>query len=79
MVFDEWQNGLPIAFIIISKCVEEDILPWLTRLHDRVLQHKPNWFSHAVVVDCAKAELNYIGYVQVYVIFSSSNTYSSSK
>jgi hypothetical protein len=40
MVFDEWQNGIPVAFIITSKCAKEDILLWLTKLRDRVVQHQ---------------------------------------
>jgi hypothetical protein len=63
MVFDEWHNGIPVAFIITSKCAEEDILCWLSALRDRVVQHRPEWHPNAVVVDCAKAELNCIEFV----------------
>jgi hypothetical protein len=58
--FDQWQNGIPVAFIVMSRCAEEDILLWLTKLRDCVLEFKPDWHPNAVIVDCAKAELNYI-------------------
>jgi hypothetical protein len=60
MVFDEWQNGIPVAFIITSRCQEEDIVAWLTKLRNRVLLVSPNWLPNAVIVDCAQAELNCI-------------------
>jgi hypothetical protein len=63
LVFDQWQNGIPVAFIITSKCTEEDILHWLTALRDRVLYFKSDWHPNAVIVDCAKAELNCVSYV----------------
>jgi hypothetical protein len=37
MVFNEWHNGIHVAFIIANRCVEEDILRWLTSLQDRVV------------------------------------------
>jgi hypothetical protein len=60
MVFDEWHNGIPVAYVIMSKCQEEDILAWLTKLRDRILAVSLEWLSNAVIVDCAKAELNCI-------------------
>jgi hypothetical protein len=32
MVFDEWQNGIPIAFIVIGKTQECDLDPILKAL-----------------------------------------------
>jgi hypothetical protein len=63
MVFDEWQNGIPVAFIITSKCTKEDILHWLTSLCNRMVKHREDWYSNALIVDCAKAELNCIAFV----------------
>jgi hypothetical protein len=60
LVFDKWQNGILVAFIITSKCAEEDILRWLTALRDMVQLFKPEWHPNVVIVDCAKAKLNYI-------------------
>jgi hypothetical protein len=58
LMFDQWQNGILVAFIITSKCAEEDILHWLIALRDRVVQFKPDWHPNTVIVNCAKAELN---------------------
>jgi hypothetical protein len=60
IVFDQWQNGIPVAFIVTSMCAEEDILLWLTKLRDRVLEFKPDRHPNAVIVDYAKVELNCI-------------------
>jgi hypothetical protein len=49
-----------VAFIITSRCAEEDILCWLTALRDRVLYFKSEWHPNAVIVDYVKAELNCI-------------------
>jgi hypothetical protein len=64
MVFDEWQNGIPVAFIITSKCDEEDVLRWLTSLRDRVVKHCEDWHPNTLIVDCTKGELNCIAFVQ---------------
>jgi hypothetical protein len=60
IVFDQWKNGILMAFIVTSRYAEEDILLWLTKLRDRILEFKPDWHPNAVIVDYAKAELNYI-------------------
>ena len=62
-MFDQWQNGIPVAFIITSKCAEEGILYWLTALRDQVVQFKFDWHPNAVIVDYTKAELNCVSYV----------------
>jgi hypothetical protein len=36
VVFDEWQNGIPIAFIIIGKTWERDLDPVLKTLSQRM-------------------------------------------
>jgi hypothetical protein len=61
MVFDEWQNGIPVAFVITNRCKEEDLLPWMTKLRDSVEKQSPGWCPNVVIVDCAQAELNVIG------------------
>jgi hypothetical protein len=47
-----------MAFVITSRCAEEDILLWLTSLRDRVLKFKPDWHPNAVIMDYTKTELN---------------------
>jgi len=36
MVFDEWQNGVPIAFIVIGKNQESDLRSVLQSLSQRM-------------------------------------------
>ena len=47
-------------FVMTSKYAEEDILIWLTRLRDHVVQFKPDWHPNVIIVDYAKVELNSI-------------------
>jgi len=54
MVFDEWQNGIPIAFMSLEK-VESDL--------DLVLQALSkcmpnNWMPNVILVDNAQVEIN---------------------
>ena len=35
VVFDEWKQGIPIAFIIQEKSHEVDIVSWLRKLNAR--------------------------------------------
>ena len=58
MCFDEWHNGIPVAYIITSKCAEDDLVPWMTKLRDKLLEDNPDWYPGSVIVDCAQAELN---------------------
>jgi hypothetical protein len=53
MVFDEWQNGIPIAFIITCHGKEEEITPWLQRFNKRLLKHAPNWYPNAIIFNNA--------------------------
>jgi hypothetical protein len=55
MVFDEWQNGIPIALIVIKKCQKNDLHPILQSLSQRM----PNdWMSSAIIVGNAQVEIN---------------------
>jgi hypothetical protein len=55
MVFDEWQNGIPVAFIVIGKSQESDLDPILRALS----KHMPsNWMSNVILVDNVQAEIN---------------------
>lgn len=62
MVFDEWLNGIPVAYIISARNKTTDLSPWMKRLRDRLLQSKPDWRPNAFVVDDADAEINAIRY-----------------
>jgi hypothetical protein len=55
MVFDEWQNGIPVAFIAIGKSRENDLHPILQTLS----KHLPiNWMPNAIILDNAQAKVN---------------------
>ena len=32
MVFDDWLNGVPVAYIITSSCKQPDLEPWMRAL-----------------------------------------------
>jgi hypothetical protein len=55
MVFDEWQDGIPFAFIVIGKNRENDLHLVLQALS----KHLPiNWMSNAKIMDNVQAEIN---------------------
>ena len=60
MVFDEWHNGIPIAFILTSRCTEADLTPWMAALNERMTVENPEWRPSAFIVDCAQGEINAI-------------------
>jgi hypothetical protein len=53
MVFDEWQNGVAIAFIVIGKNQESDLCPVLQSLSQRMLN---DWMLSIIFVDNTQAE-----------------------
>ena len=63
MVFDERHNGIPVAFILTSRCDEADLTPWMKALNAKMLETKPDWKPTAFIVDCAQGEINAIKYV----------------
>jgi hypothetical protein len=66
MVFDEWHNGVPVAFILTSRCAEKDLTPWMKALNSRMTAEKPDWKPAAFIVDCAQGEINAIKSVYSY-------------
>jgi hypothetical protein len=64
MVFDDWRNGIPVAFFAISRTREQDLIPVLQALHNRVAKNKPNWSPSSIIVDNAQAEINTLRYCQ---------------
>jgi hypothetical protein len=60
MVFDEWRNGIPVAWFIMSSSKEEDLTPVLTTLMDKMVAAMPTWKSCSIIVDNAQAEINAI-------------------
>ena len=62
MVFDDWEQGIPVAFAIQGQSREEDIVVWLMKLRDRCLKAQPSWKPSAVITDNDNAEINAIRY-----------------
>jgi hypothetical protein len=42
MVYDEWQNGVPVAFVITARQKQSDLAPWMQKVKDRMLATKPD-------------------------------------
>ena len=57
MVFDEWQNGISVAWFITSSSKEEDLTPILATLKDKIVAAMPTWKSSSLIVDNAKQRL----------------------
>ena len=60
MVFDKWENGIPVTFIISAKSRQKDIHAWLKKLGTHCKEVQANWRSGSIIVDNAQAELNTI-------------------
>lgn len=58
MVFDEWRNGIPVAWFITSSSKEEDLTPVLAALKDKIVAAMPDWKPSSIIVDNAQAEIN---------------------
>ena len=69
MVFDDWRNGIPVAFFIISRTREHDLYPVLQALHKRVQSIAEDWNPSAIIVDNAQAEINTLRYVMPVIIY----------
>eukprot|EP01018_Ginkgo_biloba_P003089 Gb_21020 [translate_table: standard] len=60
LVFDTYQNGLPVAWIISSSSSASDIQSWMEKLRSRIYEMDPTWRPSAFMVDDAAAEINAI-------------------
>ena len=58
MVFDDWRNGIPVVFFIISRSREQDLYHALQTLHCRLQTIVDNWNPSAIIIDNAQAEIN---------------------
>jgi len=63
MVFDEWHNGIPCAFIVIGKNQEPDLDLVLWTLMECMLM---DWLPNPIIVDNAQAEINVLRFVLCY-------------
>jgi hypothetical protein len=59
MVFDQWHNGIPIAYCITSQCRQEDLTPWMHALNESIHKtHDSSWHLKTFIVDYAQGEIN---------------------
>jgi hypothetical protein len=63
MVFDEYHNGVPVAFIITSNSAQANLVPWLKALNSAMTTEQADWCPNAFIVDCAPGEINSLLYV----------------
>ena len=75
MVFDEWEQGIHVAYTVQGKSRHEDIVVWLSKLKARCLEVNPDWRPNVVVVDNDQAELNAIRWVFFVDVFSQPFTF----
>jgi hypothetical protein len=56
MGFDDHCMGVPLAWIITSKQIVQDLIKWLKPLKDKMLSHMPHWKPSCFIVDDAFQE-----------------------
>jgi hypothetical protein len=61
MIFDELQNGIPIAFLITCHGKEEDTTPWLWKLNQRLFEQAFDWYPNVIIFDNAQVEPMQLG------------------
>ena len=57
MVFDDWMNGVPVAYIITSSSKQDDLEPWMNALAKKLVSVQGDWRPNAFITDCAQAEI----------------------
>jgi hypothetical protein len=63
VVFDEWYNGVLVAYIITSSYNQHHLAPWMDVLNKRLLMFQNDWHPNAFIVDDAKVEINSLRYI----------------
>ena len=57
MVFDDWLNGVLVAYIITSSSKQADLEPWMRALAKKMSSVQRDWMPNAFITDCAHAEI----------------------
>ena len=57
MVFDDWLNGVSVAYIITSSSAHVDLEPWMKALNNKLKSLQRYWMPNAFITDCAQAEI----------------------
>ena len=60
LVFDEHNNGYPVAWAVTSDGAASTIASFLKVVRDRALEEMPDWSPSAVIVDCDDGEIKAI-------------------
>jgi hypothetical protein len=60
IVFDQWHNGIHVAYCITSQCQQKDLTPWMHALNESIHKTHPSWHPNAFIVDCAQGEIKCI-------------------
>ncbi len=55
--FDDHHTCVPLAWIITSKQIVENLIKWLKPLKDKMLSHMPHWKPSCFFIDNAPQEL----------------------
>ncbi len=55
--FDDHHTGVPLAWIITSKQIVEDLIEWLKPLKDKMLSQMSHWKPSCFLIDDAPQEL----------------------
>lgn len=63
MVFDDWQNGIPVAFVITARSRQNDLEPWMEALNAKLIEASPDWHPNTFIVDNVQADANAIRWV----------------
>lgn len=60
LVFDSSQNAIPVAWIVASSFVTQDIHKWIGSLAERIRSKDPRWRPHAFLVDDPSFDISFI-------------------
>jgi hypothetical protein len=55
VVFDDWYNGVLVAYIITSSYKQHDLALWIDALKKSLPVFKSDWHSNAFIMDDARA------------------------
>ena len=65
MVFDEWNQGIPVAWVLTSRCAEANLTPPMASLRQRIKIFYPKRKPSAFIVDFAYGGINALTYVSL--------------
>ncbi len=69
MVFDEWYNGVPVAYLITSNYKQCDLAPWMDALNKSLLMVKNVWHPNAFIVDDVKVALGKFPTTHIFILW----------